>query len=89
MPTPAGPPEALFGRLIRQLLFARVFTAVIQSRTAEHALRLAAMQAADSSITEKIKELRVAHRQTRQDVITSELLDLISGYETIAADIHA
>jgi F-type H+-transporting ATPase subunit gamma len=89
LPAPFGPPEALFGRLIRQLLFARVFTAVIQSRTAEHALRLAAMQAADSSITEKIKELRVAHRQTRQDVITSELLDLISGYETIAADIHA
>ena len=89
LPVPAGPPEALFRQLIRQFLFAGVFTAVIQSRTAEHAQRLAAMQAADSSIAEKIEDLRVAHRQTRQDVITAELLDLISGYETIAADIRA
>jgi F-type H+-transporting ATPase subunit gamma len=83
LPIPAGPPEALFRRLIRQLLFARVFTAVIQARTAEHAERLAAMQAADRSIAEKIDDLHVSHRLKRQDVITSELLDLISGYEAI------
>jgi F-type H+-transporting ATPase subunit gamma len=83
---PAGPPPALFHRLIRQLLFARVFTAIIQSRTAEHAERLAAMQAADRSIAEKIDDLHVAHRLTRQNIITSELLDLISGYEAITRD---
>ena len=88
LPVPAGPPEALFRQLIRQLLFARVFTAVIQSRTAEHAERLAAMQAADRSIAEKIDDLHVAHRLTRQDVITSELLDLISGYEAITGSLH-
>lgn len=86
LPVPIGPPEALFSRLIRQLLFARVFTAVIQSRTAEHAERLAAMQAADRSIAEKIDDLRVAHRRRRQDVITSELLDIMSGYEAITGN---
>ena len=89
LPVAAGPPETLFRRLIRQLLFARVFTAVIQSRTAEHAERLAAMQAADRSIAEKIDDLHVAHRLRRQDVITSELLDLISGYEAITGDTAA
>lgn len=83
LPVPAGQPPALFRRLIRQLLFARVFTAIIQSRTAEHAERLAAMQAADRSIGEKLDDLHVAHRLTRQNMITSELLDLISGYEAI------
>ncbi len=83
LPVPAGPPAVLFRRLIRQLLFARVFTAIIQSRTAEHAERLAAMQAADRSIAEKIDDLHVAHRLTRQNMITSEVLDLISGYEAI------
>ena len=83
LPVPNGPPEALFSRLIRQLLFARVFTAVIQSRTAEHAERLSAMQAAERSIAEKIDDLHVAHRLRRQDVITSELLDIMSGYEAI------
>jgi F-type H+-transporting ATPase subunit gamma len=85
---PIGPPEALLRQLIRQLLFARVFTAVIQSRTAEHAERLAAMQAADRSIAETIDDLHVAHRLRRQNVITSELLDIISGYEAITGNMR-
>ena len=83
LPVPSGPPEALFRRLIRQLLFARVYTAVIRSRTAEHAERLAAMQLADRSIADKIDDLQVAHRLTRQEQITAELLDVVSGYEAI------
>lgn len=88
LPVPLGSPEVLLRRLIRQLLFARVFTAVIRSRTAEHAERLAAMQAADRSIADKIDDLRVAHRLRRQDVITSELLDIMSGYEAITGDVR-
>jgi F-type H+-transporting ATPase subunit gamma len=44
------------------------------------------MQAADRSIAEKIDDLRVAHRLRRQDVITSELLDIMSGYEAITGN---
>ncbi|MBB5214952.1 F0F1 ATP synthase subunit gamma [Parapusillimonas granuli] len=86
LPVVMGDPEAVFRRLVRQLLFARVFTAIIESRTAEHAERLAAMQAADRSIEEKLEELRIAHRLKRQEVITSELLDIVSGYESIVGD---
>lgn len=81
LPICGGPPDLLFRKLIRQLLFAQVYTAIIQSRTAEHAERLSAMQAADRSIGEKLDDLRIRHRQRRQDVITAELLDLISGFE--------
>lgn len=81
LPQCGGPPELLFRKLIRQLLFARVYTAVIQSRAAEHAARLSAMQAADRSIAEKLEELRIRYRQRRQDVITAELLDLVAGFE--------
>ena len=83
LPAPIGAPDALFRQLVRQLIFARVLTAIIQSQTAEHAERLAAMQAADSSIAEKLDDLRMVHRRVRQDVITTELLDIVSGYETI------
>ena len=86
LPAPIGEPEELFRRLVRQLLFARVSTAIIQSQTAEHAERLAAMQAADSSIAEKLDDLQMEHRRVRQDVITSELLDIVSGYEAITGD---
>ena len=81
LPQCGGPPQVLFRRLIRQLLFARVYTAVIQSRAAEHAERLAAMQAADRSIADKLDDLLIRYRQRRQDVITAELLDLIAGFE--------
>lgn len=81
LPQCGGPPQLLFRKLIRQLLFARVYTAVIQSRAAEHAERLAAMQAADRSIADKLDDLRIRYRQRRQDVITAELLDLVAGFE--------
>ena len=83
LPAPIGAPDALFHQLVRQLLFARVLTAIIRSQTAEHAARLTAMQAADSSIAEKLDDLHMVHRRVRQDVITTELLDIVSGYETI------
>jgi F-type H+-transporting ATPase subunit gamma len=81
LPLPSGSPDALFRHLIRQLLFARLHAALIRSRTAEHAARLAAMQAADRSIEDKLDDLRVTHRLRRQDVITAELLDLVAGFE--------
>lgn len=83
LPVPVGAPEALFRVLVRQLLFARVSTAIIQSQTAEHAERLKAMQAADHSIAEKIDDLHIVHRRIRQEAITSELLDIVSGYGAI------
>lgn len=87
LPVCVGQPQAVLRNLIRQLLFARVYTAIIQSQTAEHGERLAAMQAADRSIADKIGDLRVDHRQRRQEVITSELLDIIAGYEAAAGDV--
>lgn len=81
LPVCFGDPETVTRNLVRQLLFARLFTSVIQSRTAEHAERMTAMQAADKSIADKLDDLRGSHRLLRQEVITSELLDIIGGYE--------
>ncbi len=86
LPVSTGAPQALFGQLVRQLVFARVAMAIMQSRTAEHGERLAAMQAADRSIADKIEALRFEYRLLRQNVITSELLDIMSGYEAIMSD---
>jgi F-type H+-transporting ATPase subunit gamma len=83
LPAAAGASEVLFRRLVRQLLFARVCTTIIQSQTAEHAERLEAMQVADNSIAEKIVDLHIVHRRFRQDAVTSELLDIVSGYGAI------
>lgn len=81
IPRGFGPPEALLGSLVRQLLFARLHLALIQSRAAEHVERLLAMQTADRSIAEKLVEMQGQYRLWRQDAISAELLDLIAGYQ--------
>jgi F-type H+-transporting ATPase subunit gamma len=41
------------------------------------------MQAADRSLAERLDEVTMSYRRARQAVITSELLDVVSGFETI------
>lgn len=75
--------DALLAALIRQLLYTTLFRAFIESLTSENAARLMAMQAAEKHIDEHIEELNNAYNQARQDQITSELLDIIAGFETM------
>jgi F0F1-type ATP synthase gamma subunit len=42
------------------------------------------MQAADQNIADKLDKLMLQGRQLRQDAITSELLDIVSGSEAVA-----
>ncbi|MEZ5858070.1 MAG: F0F1 ATP synthase subunit gamma, partial [Geminicoccaceae bacterium] len=49
----------------------------------EHATRLAAMQAAERNIEERLGEMNADYRRKRQDSITEELLDLVSGFEAL------
>jgi F-type H+-transporting ATPase subunit gamma len=46
------------------------------------------MQAAGRNIDEKLDELRAEFRRRRQDAITTELLDIVSGYEALSAMKH-
>lgn len=46
--------------------------------------RLAAMQAADKSLEARREALRYELNQRRQDAITTELLDVIAGYEALS-----
>ena len=81
IPRGFGAPDALLGSLVRQLLFARLHLALIQSRAAEQVERLVAMQSADRSIADKLVEMQGQYRLWRQDAISAELLDLIAGYQ--------
>lgn len=74
----------LLPELGRQMIFARLYGAAAMSRAAEYAARLAAMRAAERNIDEKLGTLRTDYRIQRQDAITSELLDVVSGYEASA-----
>ena len=75
----------LFAALLRQYFFVSIFRACAESLAAENASRLAAMQSAEKSLDERHEELRGEFRRQRQDAITAELLDVVTGYEALRA----
>lgn len=75
--------ELLFHSLIREYLFASMFRAFADSLASENAARLASMQVAERNIEDRLKALTSEFHQARQAAITSELLDIISGFEAL------
>jgi len=78
----------LFATLLRQYLFVSIFRACAESQTSEHASRLAAMQSAEKNLAEKLEEVTTQYRRMRQEAITTELLDVVSGFEAVTSDGH-
>jgi F-type H+-transporting ATPase subunit gamma len=74
-------PERLMSWLVQQRLFVVIYRAMAEALASEHASRLAAMQAAERNIDERRDDLRRIYRVRRQETITRELLDVVSGYE--------
>lgn len=75
--------QELFSELISQYLFVSLYRALAASLASENASRLAAMQSAQKNIEERLDELNAQYRRQRQSVITSELLDVVAGFEAL------
>lgn len=73
----------LFSALAREHLFANLFRSGAESLASEHATRLAAMQHALRSIDEHLTEMTGDHRRKRQEKITTELMDVVAGFEML------
>ena len=83
LPTFTMDAEPLLAALLRQYLFVAVFRAFAESAASEHASRVQTMQAAQHNLDERLGELRVQFHRRRQDAITAELLDIVSGFEAL------
>jgi F-type H+-transporting ATPase subunit gamma len=73
----------LLSALLRQYFIVTLYRACALSLAAENASRLAAMQAAEKNINERLDQLKVAYQHERQAAITEELLDIISGFRAV------
>jgi F-type H+-transporting ATPase subunit gamma len=73
----------LFSSLVRQYLFFLLYRAFAESLASENASRLSSMQAAEKSIQDRLEQLSAQFNQQRQDLITSEIMDIIAGYEVL------
>ncbi|MDT8344786.1 MAG: F0F1 ATP synthase subunit gamma [Thermohalobaculum sp.] len=83
LPMTQGDPDAVFSALMRERLFIALMRAGAESLAAEHATRLRAMQAAEKNITEKLDDLDATFRRTRQEEITTELMDIVAAYAIV------
>lgn len=83
LPTYTTGPDELFSWLVRQHLFASLYQAGLSSMASENAARLAAMQRAERNISDRLADMTADYRRLRQDAITTELMDIIGGYEAL------
>jgi F-type H+-transporting ATPase subunit gamma len=83
LPTHTMERSVLLASVIRQHLFISLYRAIAESLASENASRLAAMQAAERNIEERIEALRSRYHHRRQSAITAELLDIVSGFEAL------
>ncbi len=79
-------PDTLPASLIRQYLFVVLYRAFAASMAAENASRLSSMQAAQRNIEDRLAGLETRYQQRRQAEITSELLDVMAGFEAVKKD---
>ena len=66
-------------KLIPKYLHLMVYTALLDSIASEHAARMVAMQTATDNADEILRELNLQYNKSRQQAITSELLDIVGG----------
>ncbi len=79
-------PRELVDRLVDELVFAELMRAATESFASENGARLATMEAAHTSIAQKLDDLSRDERLRRQDEITTELLDIVTGAEAVAGE---
>lgn len=71
--------EEVVAKLIPQIITQKLYTALADSFTSEHAARTMAMQVATDNAEDLIGELTILYNKSRQQAITAELLDIIAG----------
>ena len=76
-------PRALVQQLVAELVLADLIRMAMESLVAENSARMQAMSAARDNIERKLVQLEQAEHRGRQDQVTTELLDLITGAEAL------
>jgi len=75
--------DSLMEALINRYLEYTMYYALIDSLAAEHGARMQAMDSATNNAKEMVKSLTVAYNKARQEAITTELIEIISGVESM------
>lgn len=69
--------------LIKTYFEYNMYYALIDSLAAEHSARMQAMDNATNNAKARVKQLNLAYNKARQESITTELIEIISGVESM------
>lgn len=71
--------DTVLSLLLPKMAHLMIYTALLDSVASEHAARMVAMQTATDNADELLRELNLQYNKSRQQAITSELLDIVGG----------
>lgn len=75
--------ESLFSALSQEYLIVFLVQALTSSLACEHYIRMLHMQQAEKNIEKKLAQLDLIYQQERQNQITNELIDIVSGAQAM------
>ena len=76
-------PEAIVGDLLKKYFSLQVYRAMSESVASEHGARMTAMENASNNAREMINKLTLNYNKARQEKITTELIEIVSGAEAL------
>ncbi|MDA8793791.1 ATP synthase F1 subunit gamma [Bacteriovoracaceae bacterium] len=75
--------QEMLDDMIPESLFTSVYASVLDAIAAEHGSRMSAMENASKNCKEMIKKLTLKANKLRQAAITTELIEVVSGAESL------
>ncbi len=78
-------PEAIVEDLLKKNFNLQMYRAMSESVASEHGARMTAMENASNNAKEMINKLTLTYNKARQEKITTELIEIVSGAEALKA----
>lgn len=75
--------EEILSELLPKNISVQLYNLLLENNASEHGARMAAMESATNNAGKMIKNLTLVYNRTRQANITKELIDIISGANTV------
>lgn len=73
--------EAVFNYLVPKYVEIKIYGAIVESATCEHAARRMAMESATDNAREMLANLSLFYNRARQAAITDEIIEIVAGSE--------
>jgi len=78
-------PTTILDTLLPRYVEARIYAALLNAAASEHAFRQRAMKSATDNADELIRNLSIVMNRARQDSITTEIMEIVSGAEALGS----